>query len=186
MRVLALADRPPPAPLAELVAENAVEAVVCAGDLERAWVDGLGEVDLPKLGVHGNHDAQGLAGLAGLGVRDVHLRVAELGGLRVTGFEGCVRYRPGPHQYTQEEAERLVAELPPADVLVCHAPPYGVNDDPTDPAHVGFRALRAWVERVQPRYLLHGHTHPRPGHEVRRVGPTRVLHVLGAHVVELT
>ena len=182
MRVLALADRPPPVPLAELIAENAVEAVVCAGDLEPAWVDGLGEVDLPKLGVHGNHDAQGLAGL---GVRDVHLRVAELGGLRVTGFEGCVRYRPGPHQFTQEEAERLVERLPTADVLVCHAPPFGVNDDPDDLAHVGFHALRTWVEDVRPRFLLHGHTHPRPGHGVRRLGSTEVVHVLGARVVEV-
>jgi hypothetical protein len=29
-----------------------------------------------------------------------------------------------------------------------------VNDDPDDPAHTGFRALRAWVERTRPRYLL--------------------------------
>ncbi len=182
MRVLALADRAPPLPVDRLAADNEVELVVSAGDLERAWVDGLDEVDLPKLGVHGNHDRDPLGAL---GIEDLHLRLVELGGLRFTGFEGCVRYRPGPHQFTQEEAERLVERLPAADVLVCHAPPFGVNDDPDDLAHVGFRALRTWVEDVRPRFLLPGHTHPRPGRAVRRLGATEVVHVLGSRVVEL-
>jgi len=182
MQLLALADQAPRVTVDRLAADNGVEAVLCAGDLERSWLDGLDEVELPKLGVHGNHDR---AALGVLGIADLHLRAVELGGLRFAGFEGCVRYRPGPHQFTQEEAERLVAGLPPADVLVCHAPPFGVNDDPDDPAHVGFHALRTWIEDVRPRLLVHGHTHPRPGHVVRRVGATQVVHVLGARVVEI-
>ncbi len=182
MRVLALADQAPRVPVDRLAADNAVELVLTAGDLERAWLHGLDEVRLPKLGVQGNHDRDALATL---GVEDLHLRAVEHGGVRFAGFEGCVRYRPGPHQFTQEEAERLVEHLPPADVLVCHAPPFGVNDDPEDPAHVGFRALRAWVEDVRPRLVVHGHTHPRPGHAVRRLGATHVVHVLGARVVEV-
>jgi Icc-related predicted phosphoesterase len=183
VRVLALADRPPQAPVPELVDDNAVDLVVCAGDLQPSWIEGLEGLHLPKVGVHGNHDHDSLDEL---GVRDLHLRVEEVGGLRFAGFEGCVRYQPGPFQYTQEEAEELVARLPPADVLVCHAPPFGVNDDPADPVHVGFHALRAWVERVQPRFLVHGHTHPRPGHVSRRLGRTQVIHVLGARVLDLT
>ena len=38
--------------------------------------------------------------------------VVEAAGLRIAGLGGCVRYRPGPHQYTQREydgrAHRLV------------------------------------------------------------------------------
>jgi Icc-related predicted phosphoesterase len=183
VRVLALADQAPRVPVDRLAADNEVELVLSAGDLERSWVDGLAAIEVPKLGVHGNHDR---GPLGDLGIEDLHLRAVEIGGLRFAGFEGCVRYRPGPHQYTQEEAERLVERLPSADVLVCHAPPFGVNDDPGDRAHVGFRALRTWVEDVRPRVLLHGHTHPRPGHVVRHLGPTRVVHVLGARVVELS
>ncbi len=183
MRVLALADQAPRAPVDRLAADNEVDLVLGAGDLEHAWVDGLEDVELPKLGVHGNHDRHPLATL---GFEDLHLRAVEVGGVRFAGFEGCVRDRPGPHQFTQEEAEELVARLPPADVLVCHAPPFGVNDDPGDPVHVGFHALRTWVEDVRPRFLLHGHTHPRPGRAVRKVGATSVVHVVGARVVELS
>ena len=41
------------------------------------------------------------------------------------GFEGCVRYGDGPHQYTQEEAAELARDLPAAGVLLCHCPPWG-------------------------------------------------------------
>ena len=53
----------------------------------------------------------------------------------------------GPHHYTQKEASKLAKRLPAADVLICHCPPLGINDDPDDPAHVGFAGLRDWVER---------------------------------------
>jgi uncharacterized protein len=67
-------------------------------------------------------------------------------------------------------------------VLLCHCPPWGVNDDPADPAHTGFRALRGWVERVRPRYLLHGHTTPDPRRRTHRLGDTEVVWVRGAAV----
>ena len=101
------------------------------------------------------------------GIEDLHLRRIELeSGLSVCGFEGCVAYRRdhGEHgpAYSQRKAARLVRKLPPADVLICHCPPFGVNDDPDDPAHVGFVALREWVLEHRPRLLMHGHTHPNP------------------------
>jgi hypothetical protein len=36
-----------------------------------------------------------------------------------------MRYGPGPHQYTQDEAAELASRLPAADVLLCHCPPRG-------------------------------------------------------------
>jgi Icc-related predicted phosphoesterase len=183
VRLLAFADQPPPVDAAEVVAQNAPDAVVTLGDLEPAWIASLASLGLPKLGVHGNHDRAG--DLPSLGVRDLHLDRAELGGWSFAGFEGCVRYRDGPYQYTQEEAAALVPRLPAADVLLCHCPPSGVNDEPDDPAHVGFAALRAWVERHRPRYLLHGHTTPDPRTRTHRLGQTEVVWVRGATAVEL-
>jgi Icc-related predicted phosphoesterase len=178
MRVLALADEPP------AIVPTDVDAVLWLGDLEPAWVEPIRALDVPKLGVHGNHDAPGL--LAEFGVLDVHLRVAQLGDLTVVGLQGSPRYRPGPgYQVTQEEAEALVAALPGADVLLTHAPPLGVNDEPDDPAHTGFAALLGWVERHRPRWLLHGHTQPRPVGATTRLGETRVIHVHGATILEL-
>jgi Icc-related predicted phosphoesterase len=168
----------------ELVAASRPEAIVMLGDLEPAWTDGLEAIDLPKLGVRGNHDADDALQL--VGARDLHLGRAELGGLSFTGLGGSPRYsREGGNEWTEEEAEELVARLPAADVLLTHSPPAGVNDESDDPAHRGSPALRGWVERHEPAWLLHGHTLPDPGRRVRRLGATRVVHVRGAVPLEL-
>ena len=120
-----LADEPPHRPIAALVDALGPELILVLGDLEPAWIEGLAEVDLPKLGVRGNHDADD--SLEAVDVRDLHLASAEVGGLSFAGFGGSPRYRPhGGNQWTEEEAERMMALLPPADVLLTHSPPAGV------------------------------------------------------------
>jgi hypothetical protein len=179
VRVLALADEPPPADVDRLICENEPDVLVTLGDLQPQWLGPAPAAGLPRIGVHGNHD--GPDALAALGIRDLHLRLVELGGWTFAGFEGSVRHgRGGAHQYSQEQATRLVERLPAADVLICHCPPRGINDEPGDRAHVGFDALRNWVERHQPLYLLHGHTTPDPRRRVGRLGRTRVVWVRGA------
>ena len=186
MRVLVLADKRPLLDPALLAQRRHVDAVLCLGDLDRAWIESLQILrGVPRLGVHGNHDPPGL--LQEVEVEDLHLRRASVGGLTIAGFEGCVRYgHGGPHQYTQKEAAKLVKKLPAADVLICHCPPTGINDDPEDPAHLGIEALRDWVDRHQPRYILHGHVHPVGGRVMTRLGDTRVHWVSGAQVLNLS
>ncbi|MGH2804917.1 MAG: metallophosphoesterase family protein, partial [Thermoleophilaceae bacterium] len=134
MRVLALADAPPHAPVPDLVAASAPELILLLGDLEPAWTDGLAGVDLPKLGVRGNHDAGDA--LRGVDAEDLHLSRVELGSLSFCGLGGSPRYSlEGGNEWTEEEAEALVARLPAADVLLTHSPPAGVNDEPDDPVH---------------------------------------------------
>ncbi len=185
MRTLALADAPPHAPVDQLAEASGAELIVLLGDLERAWTDGLERVTLPKLGVRGNHDPADA--FSGLGVEDLHLRSTEVGGLTFCGFGGSPRYsrRARGAEWSEEEAEAMLRELPPAGVLLAHSPPAGINDDPDDPVHRGSPALRAWVERHSPAWLLHGHTHPEPGRLVRRLGDTRVEYVRGAAVLDL-
>ncbi len=184
MLVLALADRRPMPEPATIALQRRVDAVFCLGDLDRAWIESLTGLGIPCLGVHGNHDPPGL--LQDLEIDDLHLRRTSLGGLTVAGFEGCVKYGlGGDHQYTQRQATKLIRRLPGADVLLCHCPPRGVNDDPDDPAHVGFDGLRAWVDRHRPRHLLHGHVHPEGGELTTRVGETHVHFIRGARVLRL-
>jgi uncharacterized protein len=183
VRVLAFADEPPPRDPAELVALNEPDVVVTLGDLEPNWIASLSTVDVPRIGVHGNHDGEGE--LTALGISDLQLSRVEVGGWSFAGFEGCVRYGDGPHQYSQEDAAEMAGRLPAADALICHCPPAGVNDEPDDPAHVGFEALRDWVGRHEPRYLLHGHTTPDPRTRVDRLGATEVVWVRGEALIEL-
>jgi len=176
---LALADEPPHAPVAELVAALKPQLILLLGDLEPAWTDGLAAIDLPKLGVPGNHDQPDA--LAAVGAEDLHLRRVEAGGLSFAGFGGSPRYsRAGDNEWTEDEAREMLAELPAADVLLAHSPPEGVNDDPADHVHRGSAALRDWVEAHEPAWLLHGHTLPDPARAVTELGPTRVVHVRGA------
>ena len=189
MRALVLADRAGHFDPAELARRSRAEAVICLGDLQISWIETLDSIHLPKVGVYGNHDSEPY--LDWFGVDNAHLRCVELmPGLTFSGFEGCVRYRPdggrpdGP-MYTQKQAARLVRKLPPADILICHCPPLGVNDDPDDLAHTGFAALRDWVLEHRPKALLHGHTYPQPGKRVERLGDTRVVYVHGAAMVDL-
>ncbi len=185
MRVLALADKPPPLDPATMAVQMGVDAVFCLGDLDRAWIESLAALAIPRYGVHGNHDPEHV--LRELEIDDLHLRRTQLGsGITAAGFEGCVRYQRGaPHQYSQREAKKLVRRLPAADVLLCHCPPEGVNDDPDDPAHVGYEGLRDWVKRHRPRHVLHGHTHPTGGRVMTRYGDTHVHWVSGARVIRL-
>lgn len=86
------------------------------------------------------------------------------------GLEGSYRYNRGQHQYTDFQmrmkifkgtprlfANRLVAGRF-ADVLVTHAPPFGIHDR-EDLPHRGFRSYLEFIDFFHPRYLLHGHTH---------------------------
>jgi Icc-related predicted phosphoesterase len=169
---LALADEPPHAPVPELVAALEPRLILLLGDLEPAWTDGLAEIDLPKLGVLGNHDAPDA--LDAVGAANLHGRVVEHDGSTFAGFGWTA----------EESAADALSGLPGADVLLTHVPPAGVNDEPDDPLHRGSPALRDWVEHHQPRLLLHGHT--LPALPARRLGATRIVYVRGATPVELS
>jgi Icc-related predicted phosphoesterase len=111
--------------------------------------------------------------------------VLDVAGLRIAGLGGCVRYRPGPNQYSQREYHRRAARLlrrvarlqrrspGPVDVLLTHAPPLGLGDEPDGP-HVGIEALHGVLERLAPR---------RPD---RVVGPTTLRNVIPYRLFEVT
>src|SRR3954470_1352554 len=60
MRVLALADKRPPLDPATMALQTGADAVVCLGDLDRGWIESLAGLEIPRIGVHGNHDPEHL------------------------------------------------------------------------------------------------------------------------------
>jgi uncharacterized protein len=181
LRALVLADHSPYVPLERLL-ERDVDLVLCLGDLTRPELEPLADARLPKLGVHGNHDDGGE--FDGLGIESVHLRRVEVGGLCFGGFSGSHEYHAEPrYTWSQKEASKLLRKLEHVDVLLSHSPPFGVNDEPDDPAHVGLVGLREYVEREHPAMLLHGHTYPPL--PVERFGDTEIRHVRGHRFVTL-
>jgi Icc-related predicted phosphoesterase len=168
-------------PLGDLL-ERDIDLVLCLGDLSRQDLEPLGSARVPKLGVYGNHDDG--EEFTGLGIECVHLRRIEVGGLCFGGFSGSHEYHEEPrYTWSQKKASKLLGKLDHVDILLSHSPPFGINDEPDDPAHVGLVGLREYVEREQPAMLLHGHTYPPL--PVEQFGETQVRHVRGHRFVTL-
>lgn len=153
-----------------------VDLVLGCGDLPYYYLEYL--VDLlgkPVFFVRGNHANEVEYSSKGnrtqpRGALDLHRKVLLFQGMLIVGFEGSLRYRPGPFQYTQGEMWNMVLAIVPRlvwnrlvygralDVLVTHAPPWGIHDRP-DLAHQGFKAIRWLLKVFRPPYHFHGHIH---------------------------
>lgn len=185
MKVLAIADRNPGIAIAQTVRDEGIDLVVTLGDLERHDILGLAEVQtIPKIGVYGNHDSGNY--MSELGIANMHLMTVSYQGLSFGGLQGCVRYKDNPDAImsTQEETWRMMTHFPHVDVFITHCPPRGVNDE-AELAHQGFDALRDYVEKMKPKYLLHGHTYPTEETMVRQLGDTEIIYVHKYKIVEL-
>lgn len=216
LRILAIADeiveslwRP------SVVQQIKPDLIIAAGDLPWDYVEFFASaVDAPVVFVPGNHDlaiVEGRRSRGGLfispdgipigcprpiGATNLDLSVIDVAGVRIAGMGGCLRYRPGPHQYTQRQyvlrakklmraARRLNRRDPkPIDLLVTHAPPLNLGDD-TDRPHIGIEALHDVIETLQPQLHLHGHIHPH-GQKMpdRNVGRTTVRNVIPYRIIE--
>lgn len=131
------------------------------------------------------------------GCTNVDGRIVDVGGLRVAGLGGSMRYSSGAHQYTETEMRRRSRRLvrrarlrklkdgKGVDLLVTHAPPLGVGDD-SDTAHRGFKTFHHLVKVLSPKMMLHGHIHlhgrDRCDHSI---GDVPVLNAVGYRTLEV-
>ena len=114
---------------------------------------------------------------------DLHLQVCEYGGLRFGGFNGAWKYKPKGHfLYEQTEAKFLLDAFPPVDIFLSHNSPRHVHDR-DDGIHYGFDALTSYIERTQPKLLIHGHQHLM---KESQIGETRVIGVHGYRIIRPT
>lgn len=178
MRILGLADVASPVIYSANFPGNLskFDLTLAAGDLTGDYLEFVAtRTDTPPLFVFGNHTLEYLQDDEGElrppgGCVDMHLKIVEAGGLRILGIEGCARYRPGPHQYSEREYALMLARLWPrlwwlerrfgraVDVLLTHAPPVGPHAG-SDRAHRGVPAFNAFHRRWRPLLHVHGHVH---------------------------
>ena len=169
------------------------DLIISCGDLRSDYLSFLVTMArCPVLYVHGNHDT-GYEKFPPEGCDCIDDGIVVYRGIRIMGLGGCRQYREGPHQYTEGQMRRRIRRLrfplwrtKGVDILVTHAPPSGIGDG-IDPAHQGFQALLPFLEKYKPRYLLHGHTHPR-GIAPRRehtYGQTQVINVYERYTLEI-
>lgn len=135
------------------------DILITTGDLRSycvSWLDDIPEAERkPAFGVYGNHCVPGYLGR--YRVQNLHNHIVCFGGLLWGGFQGCPRYRESSLTYTEQEAENWADRFPQVDILLLHAPPEGMLDDPTDAIHRGSAAIRRYVLQHAPAIVLAGH-----------------------------
>jgi uncharacterized protein len=92
----------------------------------------------------------------------LHGEAAERAGLVLFGLGYAVPRTPfgaWSCDLDESEAAALLDGMGRADILIAHSPPRGVADLTSAGASVGSTAIRAAVERMQPRLVLCGHIH---------------------------
>ena len=125
-----------------------IDLILSCGDLPAEYLSFLTcFTDAPILYVHGNHDKR-YEQKPPEGCVCVDDAIVEVGGVRVLGLGGSMRYRPGePHMYTEAEMARRARKLrwklrrnKGFDILLTHAPAKG-QGDMEDIPHQGFETF---------------------------------------------
>ena len=164
-----------------------IDLIISCGDLAPEYLSFLATfTSAPVLYVHGNHDEKyEQKPPEGCICIDDTIYVHQ--GIRILGLGGSMRYRPGEYQYTQWQMKCRVARVLPKilknrgfDILVAHAPAYGLNDG-KDLPHQGFSAFRILMEKYRPRFFLHGHVHMNYGRRHRRYDRYEDTHIINAY-----
>jgi Icc-related predicted phosphoesterase len=158
------------------------DVLVVAGDIatyrgHRAVLCRLNDLGLPVLAVRGNADGPRVDRLleAFSRTQSLHLRETVLCGVAFTGVSGAipVPFRTRLRMKEKPLVERLVQLVRPHSVLVTHPPPRGTLDQVLGRFHAGCSRLRDVILAQQPRMLICGHIHEKPG--TARLGKTLVV-----------
>ena len=141
---------------------------------------------MPVLYVHGNHDKK-YEQMPPEGCTCIEDKIYVYRGLRILGLGGSMRYKPGPHQYTEKQMTKRVRKLRfqlfrkgGFDILVAHSPAYQLGDG-RDLPHQGFQVFRALMEKYRPKFFLHGHVHMTYGRQHKRYDRYMDTHIINAY-----
>ena len=164
-----------------------IDLIISCGDLDPLYLSFLVTLStVPVLYVHGNHDGK-YEKFPPEGCTCIEDQIFVYQGVRILGLGGSMRYKPGPHQYTERQMRQRVAKLwfqlfrkRGFDILVTHSPAYQLNDG-RDLPHQGFRSFIKLIEKYKPKFFLHGHVHLSYGRNHKRYDKYQDTHVINAY-----
>lgn len=177
-----------------------VDLILSCGDLPAEYLEYIvSMLNVPLYYVMGNHGGSGGEKEFPDGGENLDSRSVECQGLLIAGLEGSMRYNSRPHyQYTENDMRAKIATLTPAlvmnkarygrflDILITHAPPFGIHDADDLPHH-GFKSFIWLIDHYQPRYVLHGHKHVLDNRErtLTTRGATTIINTYGYRFLEI-
>ena len=129
------------------------------------------------------------------GVGELMLDAARRGARRIIlGLGGSLWYNGGANQYTERQMRRRIRRAGWAvrraggvDIVLTHAPPRGYGDA-EDAAHRGFECFEDFLNKYEPKYLVHGHVHMNYGRNIPRVvqhGATQIVNAWERFVLDV-
>lgn len=153
---------------------DGIDLMLSCGDLKAEYLSFLVTMEhCPLLYVHGNHDVP-YAAAPPEGCDCIEDKLFVYKGLRILGMGGSRRYLGTENQYTErqmewrlQKAEFKIRKVGRIDIMLTHAAPRGCGDA-DDHAHMGFEAFLPFLDKWQPKYLVHGHVHLNYGHDIPR------------------
>ena len=169
------------------------DLILSCGDLKASYLSFVVTMArAPLLYVHGNHDEK-YKHTPPEGCICIEDQIYVYKGVRILGLGGSMEYTSGDHQYTEKAMQKRVRKLRRQlfrnkgfDILVTHAPAFGLNDG-EDLPHRGFQVFNTLIEKYNPKYFLHGHVHMRYGRKHVRFdtcGDTKVINAFERCVFE--
>ncbi|MGH2571294.1 MAG: metallophosphoesterase family protein [bacterium] len=162
------------------------DVAVCAGDLAtqheglQEIIDVLSGLRCPAVFVPGNgerFEALREACSDWKGAQVLHGTGATVAGVPFFGVGGGIPVTPfgsWSYDFTEEEAEELLAGCPARGVLVSHSPPKGCLDTTAQGDSLGSTAVRGTVEMRRPLLVVCGHVHACQGRHAM-LGATPVV-----------
>lgn len=168
--------------------------ILACGDLDADYLSFIVTMArCPVLYIHGNHD-ESYEVKPPLGCDNIEDKIVVYKGLRILGLGGCMKYRPGEHQYTERQMHKRIRKLKKklkkyggVDIVLSHSPVAGYGDLP-DPAHKGFECFREFIDTYHPRYWIHGHVHKSYDYAMERVhthGDTTIINACNRYEFEI-
>ncbi len=164
-----------------------IDLIISAGDLEADYLSFIATyAKCPVLYVEGNHDTKYREKPPeGCICIDNKLYVHE--GIRILGFGGSMCYNYSPNQYTEKEMAGRIRRATPKiflnggfDILVTHAPAFGLNDG-EDLPHMGFKCFTKLLDKYSPKYFVHGHVHMNYGRMYKRTDTYKDTTIINAY-----
>lgn len=151
-----------------------IDLIISCGDLDPKYLSFLATfTSAPVIYVHGNHDVK-YEKIPPEGCICIEDDIFVYKGVRILGLGGSMQYNSDTHQYTERQMQKRVWKLRRKlrrnkgfDILVTHAPAYGLNDG-DDLPHRGFQVFNTLLDKYNPKYFLHGHVHMKYGRKHKR------------------
>jgi Icc-related predicted phosphoesterase len=170
-----------------------IELIVSCGDLDANYLTFLATmIPAAVIYVHGNHDKKYLVNPPE-GCISIDDDIFVYKGIRFFGLGGVKSSRNAEFEYTEQQMRKRIRKRrwdlwknKGFDVLVTHAPAYGLGDLPGT-FHEGFHAFRSLIDQYNPRYHFFGHVHSRYDHctkEILKHGDTTLINACGYKIIE--